>query len=254
MSVTATPPRSAAAALLRTEARLVLREPGALFWVLAFPTLLLAVLGLIPSFREPTDDLGGQSAVELYVPVAILLAMIMAALQAFPHVLSSYRERGILRRLRVTPVRPVQLLAAQVTVYAAASTVSAATVLVVARLAYDVALPQHALGYLVAFALALTGALALGATLAAVAPTTKATAAIASCVLFPSMFTAGVWMPVQAMPGLLRSIVEVTPMGAGAQALDTAALGAFPDLVDVAVVAGWSVLFVALAVRCFRWE
>lgn len=39
-------------AVLRTELRLFRREPGALFWMLVFPTLLLAILGSIPSFRE----------------------------------------------------------------------------------------------------------------------------------------------------------------------------------------------------------
>lgn len=252
MSTTNT--QSASTAILMTEARLVLREPGAIFWVIAFPTLLLVILGLIPSFRENVDDLGGQRVVDLYVPVAILLAMIMASLQALPHGLSSYRERGILRRLRVTPVRPAHLLAAQIAVYAGASTVSAVLVLAVGRLAYGVHLPDQIFGYAVAFALALAGALALGATLAAVAPTTKATTAISSCVFFPTMFTAGVWMPVQTMPGLLRTIVEFTPMGAGAEALNTAAVGDMPDLVDLAVAAGWSVVFIALAIRFFRWE
>ena len=52
-------------AVLGAETRLFLREPGSLFWVLAFPTLLLVVLGLVPGMTEATDDLGGRSFVEL---------------------------------------------------------------------------------------------------------------------------------------------------------------------------------------------
>lgn len=246
--------RSASTAMLLTEARLMLREPGTLFWVIAFPTILLVILGLIPSFREASDDLGDQRVVDLYVPVAILLGMIMASLQAMPHALSNYRERGILRRLRVTPVRPGNLLATQIAIYAGASMASAILVLTVGRLGYDVRLPDHLIGYAIAFLLALASALALGATLAALAPTTKATTAVATCVTFPTMFTAGLWVPVQAMPDMLRRIVETTPMGAGAEALNTAALGDMPEIVDLAVVAGWSIVFVTLAVRYFRWE
>lgn len=245
---------SASTAILISETRLLLREPGIIFWVIAFPTILLVVLGLIPSFREAQGELGGQSVIDLYVPVSILLGMIMASLQALPHSLSSYRERGILRRLRVTPARPAHLLAAQIAVYAAASTVSAVLVLAIGRLAYGVQLPDQIFGYAVAFALALAGVLAMGASLAAIAPTTKATTAISTSVVFPTMFTAGVWIPVQAMPDLLRTIVAFTPMGAGAEALNTAAVGDLPDIVDLAVVVGWSVVFIALAVRFFRWE
>ena len=252
MSTTTT--RSASTAILITEARLTLREPGTIFWVIAFPTTLLVILGLVPSFREANGDLNGQRVIDLYVPVAILLGMIMASLQVMPHVLSNYRERGILRRLRVTPVRPGNLLTAQIVVYAAASTISAVLVLAVGNLGYSVQLPDHLIGYAIAFVLALASTLALGATLAAIAPTSKATTAIATCVTFPTMFTAGLWVPVQAMPDLLRRIVESTPMGAGAEALNTAALGDMPEIVDLAVVAGWSIVFVTLAVRYFRWE
>lgn len=108
-------------AVLRTEARLFLREPGSLFWILAFPTVLMTILGLIPSFREHDDAFGGRRVIDLYVPVAVLLAMIMAGLQAMPPVLTGYRERGILRRMSTTPVRPSTLLGAQIALHGGGS-------------------------------------------------------------------------------------------------------------------------------------
>lgn len=53
-------------AVLRTEIRLFGREPGAIFWILLFPTLLLVILGSIPSFRQPDDSLGGLRLVDTY--------------------------------------------------------------------------------------------------------------------------------------------------------------------------------------------
>lgn len=126
--------------------------------------------------------------------------------------------------------------------------------LAVGAVVYDTPLPEQWSGYLLAFVLALASTVSLGAALAAIAPTAKAAGAISTCVFFPSMFTAGLWIPVQAMPDLLRRIVEFTPMGASADALNTATLGSMPELVDVAVVSGWAVIFVALAVRFFKWE
>ncbi len=99
------------------------------------------ILGFVPSFTEADDNLGGRRVIDLYVPVSVLLAMIMAGLQAMPPVLTAYRERGILRRMSTTPVRPSALLTAQIALHGAAALGSAALVVVVGRIGYGVALP-----------------------------------------------------------------------------------------------------------------
>ncbi|MEV6161644.1 ABC transporter permease [Streptomyces sp. NPDC052052] len=242
------------AAVLRTETRLFLREPGSVFWILVFPAVLLTILGLIPSFRHPEEGLDGRRVIDLYVPVAVLLAMIMAGLQAMPPVLTGYRERGILRRMSTTPVRPSALLVAQIALHGAAALGSAALVMAVGRIVFDVTLPEQPFGYLLALLLATASVLALGALLCAISRTTKASSAIGSVVYLAMMFTAGVWLPVQSMPDTLRRIVEVTPFGAASQALDRAATGSWPGWVQLGVMALWAALVTVSATRLFRWE
>uniref|UniRef100_A0AAU2VQ41 Transport permease protein n=1 Tax=Streptomyces sp. NBC_00008 TaxID=2903610 RepID=A0AAU2VQ41_9ACTN len=247
-------PSGASVAVLRSETRLFLREPGSLFWILVFPTVLMTVLGLIPSFREHDDALGGRRVIDLYVPVAVLLAMIMAGLQAMPPVLTGYRERGILRRMSTTPVRPAALLGAQIVLHGLAGLGSAVLVMAVGRIAFGVRLPGQPFGYLLALLLAVACVLALGSLVCAVSRTTKISAAIGSVVFFPMMFTAGVWVPVQAMPSTLRRIVQVTPFGAASQALDRAASGAWPSWGYLGVMVLWAAAVAAVAIRTFRWE
>lgn len=242
------------AAVLRTETRLFLREPGSLFWILVFPSVLLVVLGFVPAFKEADDNLAGRRVIDLYVPVSILLAMIMAGLQAMPPVLTSYRERGILRRMSTTPVRPAALLTAQITLHGAAALGSAILVLAVGRLLYDVPLPGRLTGYVLALLLAVAVVLAMGATICALSRTTKAATAVGSVAYLVMMFTAGVWVPVQAMPDTLRRIVEFTPFGAAAQALDQAASGHWPSWACLGVVAAWTALLGYAASRLFRWQ
>ncbi|MFD4374282.1 ABC transporter permease [Streptomyces sp. NPDC058486] len=249
-----TAPASATRAVLRTEARLFAREPGSLFWVMVSPTVLLVILGLIPSFREPSADLGGRRVIDLYVPVAVLFALIMSGLQAMPPVLAGYRERGILRRMSTTPVRPAALLTAQLVLHAAAALVSSLLVIAVGRAAFGVALPAHLAGYLLALLLAVAVGLALGAAVCALSRTQKIATAVGSVVFFPTMFTAGVWVPVQAMPDTLRQIVQFTPFGAASRALDEATRGGWPSLAALGVVALWAVALTGAAVRRFRWE
>ncbi|WP_326664132.1 ABC transporter permease [Streptomyces canus] len=241
-------------AVLRTEVRLFRREPGALFWILLFPTLLLVILGSIPSFRNHEADLGGLRTIDVYVPVAVLLGLIVGGLQSMPQTLTGYRERGILRRMSTTPVRPTALLTAQMTVYGGAALASALLALLVGRFAFAVRLPEQLSGYLLALVLAVLVALALGAVISALSRTTKIAGAIGSAVFFPSMFCAGVWAPVQTMPDVLARIVGYTPFGAAAEALNRAAAGDWPGWTHLGVLVAWTVLLTAAASRWFRWE
>ncbi|MFD5585630.1 ABC transporter permease [Streptomyces sp. NPDC127063] len=241
-------------AVLRTEVRLFRREPGAVFWILLFPTLLLAILGSVPSFRQPDDSLGGLRTVDVYVPVAVLLGLIVGGVQSMPQTLTGYRERGILRRMSTTPVRPATLLAAHTVVYGGAALLSALLALAVGRIAFGVTLPRQAAGYLLALLLAVLAALAIGAVVSALSRTTKIAGAIGSAVFFPMMFCAGVWVPVQAMPDTLARIVGFTPFGAAAQALNQAAAGHWPGWGHLGVLAAWTVLLTGAATRWFRWE
>lgn len=241
-------------AVLKTETRLLGREPGALFWILGFPTLLLVILGSIPAFHDHEADLGGLRTIDIYVPVAVLLGLIVGGIQAMPQTLTGYRERGILRRMSTTPVRPSALLTAQMLVYGAAALVSALLALVIGRVAFDVRLPEQPLGYLLALLLTVLAALALGAVISALSRTTKIAGAIGSAVFFPAMFCAGVWMPVQTMPDTLADVIAFTPFGAASEALNQAAGGDWPGWGHLGVVAAWTVLLTAGAVRWFRWE
>ncbi|MFD9195575.1 ABC transporter permease [Streptomyces phaeochromogenes] len=241
-------------AVLKSEVRLFRREPGSLFWILGFPTLLLVILGSIPAFRDADPDFGGLRPVDAYVPVSVLLGLTVGGLQAMPQTLTGYRERGILRRMSTTPVRPAALLSAQMLLYGGAALTSSLLALAVGRLAFDVRLPEQPFGYALALVLAVLAALALGAVISALSRTTKIAGAIGSAVFFPAMFCAGVWMPVQTMPDVLARVVGYTPFGAAAEALNQAAAGDWPGWGHLGVLVAWTVLLTAAASRWFRWE
>ncbi|GHF14863.1 transport permease protein [Streptomyces spiralis] len=241
-------------AVLRTEFRLFRREPGAVFWIFLFPTLLLVILGSIPSFRDADKALGGLRPVDAYTPIAVLIALIMSGVQSLPQALTGHRERGILRRMRLTPVRPSTLLSSQMVVQGTVALASALLALAVGRLAFGVRLPEQPAGYLLALLLATAAALALGSVVSALSRTTKVAGAIGSAVFFPMMFCAGVWLPVQEMPHTLARVVQLTPFGAAARALGEAAAGDWPGWAHLGVLAGWTVLLTAGAARWFRWD
>ncbi|MFK4085912.1 ABC transporter permease [Kribbella sp. NPDC020789] len=242
------------AAVLRTETRLFRREPGAIFWGLAFPSILLVILGSITSFRTADPGLGGLRLIDLYVPVLVLVSVVTTSLQMLPPVLTGYRERGILRRMSATPVRPSALLSAQMVLAGGAALASVVLCLAIGRLGFGVRLPSQPVGYVVTLLLTAAAALSLGALITAVARTAKMASAIGTVAYFPALFTAGVWVPVQAMPDVMARIVTLTPFGAAAKALGQAAAGDWPAWSHLAVLAAWAVVLSAGAIRWFRWE
>jgi ABC-2 type transport system permease protein len=240
--------------LVVTEFRLALREPLYGFFTLLFPVALVAILGLVPSFREPTADLGGLRVIDVYAGITITLTIAILGLQSMPSVLATYREKGILRRLATTPVQPALLLGAQLVM--SLITVLASTVLVytVAGLAYDVPIPEHPLGFLIAVVLSTAGVFAVGLLVAAVAPSGKTANAVGTLLFFPLMFFAGLWTPREVMPAIAQRISDFTPLGAGERLMHDAATGQWPNLLSVTVLVAYLLLFGAAATKFFRWE
>lgn len=242
------------AKLTRTELKLLYREPVPAFFSLFFPTILVVILGSIPSFREPSADLGGARIIDLYVGIAVALTLAMLGLQVTPAVLASYREKGILRRLATTPASPLLLLAAQLAAVLLTAVVSSALALAVGRLVFDVPLARNFVGFVVAVLLAALGVFAIGLFIAAIAPTGKAGNAIGTLLFFPSMFFAGLWTPREVMPGVLQRIGDYTPLGAGERALHDTMAGHWPPLLSATVLVGYLVVFGLGAARLFRWS
>ena len=242
------------AKLTWNETKLLWRERSSMFFSVAFPTLLLVILGSIPGFREPAKIIGGLRAIDVYVPILIAFAMTMLALQAVPTALAIYREKGILRRMAVTPVGPARVLQAQMLTYLLMSIGAVGMLVLVGRVAFAVPLPGHLIGF--AFAIVLVSAAlgAIGLTIAALAPSGRAGNAIGTLLFFPNMFFAGLWIPRAAMPSTLREISDYTPLGAGVQALQDATAGAWPHPLQLAVLAAYIVVFGIIASKVFRWE
>jgi ABC-2 type transport system permease protein len=236
------------------EVKLFLREPAAVFFGVVFPTLLVVILGCIPAFREPSKDLGGLRVVDLYVPISIALSLALLALTSLPSYLGTYREKGILRQLGVTPMPPARLLVAQMLTNLMMAIVAVALLIVVSRIAFGVAIPRQIIGYVMAFLLAAAALFAMGLLVAAVAPSGRSAPSIGMILYFPIMFFAGLYVPRAVMPLTLRQIGDFTPLGAGVQALQDAAAGVWPQPLDLAVMAAYVIVFGVAAARLFRWE
>jgi ABC-2 type transport system permease protein len=236
--------------LLATEAKLMLREAGWVFTA-GIPVFVLVVFGLVPAGAGA--DAGG-AGLELLVAMTMAINLGLVALYMVPTTLATYRERGILRRLSTTPVHPATLLTVQLVLQLALALASAALLVVVARVAFDVALPRGVPALLGVYALGTVAMFAVGLLIAAVAPSGRLANGIGVLLYFPSAFLAGLMLPKDLMPAALARAGEFTPLGALRQSLLDAWHGAGPDPLLMAIMAGYALIVSVAAARLFRWE
>ncbi len=222
--------------LTLTEARLLLREPLAFFWGVAFPMVLLTVMGLSAS------KIDGVSLVAIYEPIVIAFISVAFGVQGIPVQIAAYRQGRILRRLATTPAGPARVIGAQMIVSLAVIAAATIGVLAVGRLGFGVPLPRQPAGF----------ALVVALSAAALAPTARSAGAAATVLFFPLMYFAGLWTP--QMSASAKHIGQFTPLGAATQALTDSMNGAWPHLSALAVLAVCTVACAGLAARFFRWE
>jgi ABC-2 type transport system permease protein len=240
--------------LALVEGKLFLREKAALLGVFGLPVALVIGFGLIPGFGDPQKGLSDQIGTEYIAALGVAIVMATLGLTGVPMVLGQYRQRGILRRLAVTPVRPFTLLLADLAVWAASAIVSVALVVAVVRIAFHVPIPAAAGWFVLSVVLGIASLLALGMLAAAVAPTARGAAGVGWLLFFPNMFLAGIYFPTEEMSSTMRQVGNFTPLGSALHAVRDSWMGIDPRPEYLGIMAAWALVAGAVAVRFFRWE
>ena len=127
-------------------------------------------------------------------------------------------------------------------------------ILFVSIVLYRASAPANPGGLILALVLSIAAMFTLGLSIAAVARTTSAARGIMAVVYYPLMFFAGLWHPVQLMPGWLQDISHLTPLGAAVQAMQYSMTQGFPPAAPLLVLAAYALVFGYLGKRFFQWH
>lgn len=239
--------------LVRVEVSLLLREPAALFFTLALPLILLTLNGSGRG-NDPQEQFGDVGLMEVLIPGLLLLVMCTSGLMALPETLASYRERGFLRRLRISPLRPWQILGAHAATHLAVAGVGLVLLVGVGSIAFGLNPPAAWGVAAAAITMSAVAVIAVGFLLAAVAPTVRTTQAVGAVIYFPAIFVSGVVVPTEALPEFAQRIGQALPFTYGVQAIRQAWSAGTPDWIAFAVLAATVVVAVGVGLRTFRWE
>jgi len=237
------------------EAKLFLREPVGAFFTLVFPLMMLFLFGSMYG-NKPIAEFGGQGSIDISVPAYTAMIIATTGLMGLIITIATYREKGVLRRLRTTPISPLVVLTAQIIVLFSMTTLGMLLLVIAGKLVYHMHFEGNAFSVLAGFTLSTLSFYGLGFVLAGLMPTARTAQVIGMVILYPMLFLSGAGIPRELLPEAIKKISAFLPLTYVVNLLRGLWIGEAwgEHLLDVGVLAGILILGVVLSRFTFRWE
>jgi len=236
------------------EMKLFVREPITMVFTFALPVIFLFVMGGVFGNTPDPDVYRGVGPIDYYVPAYIGLVITSIGVVGLPVHLTSYRERGILRRFRASSISIWSLFGSQVIVSFIIAILGSILITVVAMLTYDAAFPESPGLMIPAFILSIFSFAALGVFLGAILPTTRAAQGLGLILFFVMLILGGAGPPREVMTDALRIVGDIMPLRYVILVLQDPWLGFGWNGSASLIVVGFMAAAIALSLRFFRWE
>jgi ABC-2 type transport system permease protein len=238
------------------EIKIFLREPLGAFGSIILPVLLFVVLGRIGGGRIRSNSIADAGFVRTGLPVFVSILIALSAVTSLVTIISIYREGGILKRLRATPVRPQTILTAHVFVKLLLSVATLALMMLAGKQYYPVDVHIPVLGFTLALLISTWSILSIGFVIASIVPTARFAQPIGTAILYPMIGVCGLFVPVQSLPPALQAVARVTPLTYAVSLLQGIWKGEAwsAHWNDVVALVAVFVICTALSAKVFRWE
>lgn len=221
----------------------------------------LAAAGVTtPALRLDAQQVEDQSlkTIQYVTPGLLGWAIATGAMFGAALTLVTWRQKKILRRLRLSPVSTATIAGARVGVSVAIALVQTAIFIGVASLPYfGLKLSNY---WWMAIPLVVAGTLAflsIGLLAGSFAKTPEAASAVANLIVLPMAFLSGAFFPLQGAPGWLQVISQSLPLRHlvdGMLAVMVRGQGPASVLPQIGILLGFAVVVSAIAVAMFRWD
>jgi ABC-2 type transport system permease protein len=241
--------------LTLVEVKLYFRFPIAAFFTLALLPMILLLLGAIFG-NTPAEQFGGKGWLDWAVPGFIAMVIAISAIMSLPLAMCTYRERGILRRYRATPVSPAAVLGAQLVTQFAMTFLGMLLLIFIGKVFFNLRFAGNIGSVLAAFTLGCLSLFSIGLLLAGVLPNTRTGTIVGNVLLQPMIYLSGVTIPRDLMSEGMQKAIRFNPLTHVATLLQGMWYGDAWSQHQTEVVVLGAILVVAgiIAVRVFRWE
>lgn len=220
----------------------------------------LAQSGVPPKFSLDTQQVEDESleTIQFITPGLLGWAIATGATFGAALTLVTWREKKLLRRLRLAPVSPGAVVAARVGISLLIAFAQAAIFIGVASLPYfGLQLTAY---WWMAIPLIMAGTLAflsIGLLAGSWARTQEAASAIVNIIVLPMAFLSGSFFPLDSAPGWIRAVSEVFPLKhLNSAMLDVMVRGRTPEAVlpEIGILLGFAVVLTAISAKLFKWD
>jgi ABC-2 type transport system permease protein len=237
------------------EIKIFLREPLGAIGTFLVPIVIFVLFGRLGRGR-PSSQGGMPAFVGADLPIFVAIMIALSAVLSLATIVAIYRESGILKRLRATPMRPHTILTAHVLVKLAFAFATLVALIVAGRRMFPAQADAPVLAFSLAVLFSTLSILAIGFVLASVVPVARFAQPVGALVFYPMLALCGLFFPIEVLPPTLRLIARAMPLTYAVSLMKGIWRGEgwIAHATDVGALVLTMVICLVLSARWFRWE
>jgi ABC-2 type transport system permease protein len=238
------------------EIKIFLREPLGAFGTILVPVLAFVIMGRIAGRTISPRTLAASDLVRVSLPVFASVLIALSAVLSLVTIIAIYREGGILKRLRATPLRPHTILTAHVIVKLLLTAVTLVLMMLAGRRYYPMGVSVPLMSFTTALLISTWSILSIGFVIASIVPTARFAQPVGAVVMYPMVALSGLFVPIDSMPPAMQTVARLMPLTYAVSLLRGIWNGDAWSMHtrDVAALVVVFLVCTALSSRVFRWE
>ncbi|OLC41334.1 MAG: ABC transporter [Acidobacteria bacterium 13_1_40CM_65_14] len=238
------------------EIKIFLREPLGAFGTILVPVVVFVIVGRVAGRTISPRALAASDLVRVSLPVFASILIALSAVLSLVTIISIYREGGILKRLRATPLRPQTILTAHVVVKLLLTAVTLVLMMLAGKRYYPVDVNVPLVSFAIALLISTWSILSIGFVIASIVPTARFAQPVGAVIMYPMVALSGLFMPIDSMPPAMQTVARLMPLTYAVSLLRGIWNGDAwsRHTGDVAALVVVFLLCTALSSKVFRWE
>jgi ABC-2 type transport system permease protein len=243
-------------ALTWLEIKIFIREPLGVIGTVGIPVLIFIVLGRMFAPRAGRSPTGAPDLITVDLPIFAAILIALSAVLSLVTIIAIYREGGILKRLRATPLRSITILTAHVLVKLLFTALTLVGMILAGKRYFPAGVDAPLVSFGVALLYCTFCIVSVGFLIASVVPTARFAQPVGTLILYPMVGLSGLFVPISSLPPALQFVARLLPLTYTVSLLRGIWRGDgwIAHTGDVAALGLIFLICTAVSSRLFRWQ